>query len=486
MKTDLEILILNPPSPPYLDVSRDWAGGFGTARSVKQRTDYGHSGDTILYPFLPYAAGALSHENYSYNILDCQRLKLGKLKVLEKVKKQNPNVIFSLISLPSLSGDVKLLNEIKEALPDVFVVGVGTTCRFLNVNILTDSKVDAVLKNDYPYVWGLDDFLHAVESGHGLEKVPNISYSMDGKIMETTSAPNPDLAKLAPPRYDDIELDGYEKFDDLDGKRYSYIPIVGSKGCPFPCDYCPYPLGLGKKWTRRSPKSIVDEIAVLHARGVQGFLFRDQSFLMSKEHATQICREITDRQLDIAWFCEARVDQVSEELLNLMSRAGCKQIHYGVETGDPNLLGQGKPQTDLTTIMRAFRLTKRAGLWTTAHVILGWPDETYESLEKTAKVIEEITPDEVNWSTLTPYPGTQLRKIAEEENLILTNDWSEYTSHTVVMRTRHLSAQQLNVAKDRIIRDYYKKRVFKLLLQSGNRPRFVLNQIAKTIKGRFI
>jgi radical SAM superfamily enzyme YgiQ (UPF0313 family) len=138
-------------------------------------------------------------------------------------------------------------------------------------------------------------------------------------------------------------------------------------------------LGWGKKWTPRSPKDIVDEIEQLYARGVEGFLFREQSFPMNKKHAIKVCEEIIHRKLDIAWFCEARVDHVSKMLLELMKKAGCKQIHFGLETGDPELIKLGKPQTDLDTTRKAFRLTKETGLWATAHVILGWPDETLET-----------------------------------------------------------------------------------------------------------
>jgi anaerobic magnesium-protoporphyrin IX monomethyl ester cyclase len=486
LSREFEVLVLNPPSPPHLDVSRDWAGGFGTARPAKRRADFGHSGDTLLYPFLPYAAAVLSHEGCSYKILDCQRLRFNRLEMFEQVKRQSPDMVFSLTSLPSLEGDLRLMNMIKEALPDTFVVAVGTTCHFLYSNILKDSKIDAVSTEGYPYVSNLAYFLDAFQSRQDFKRVPNVSYVEEKKIVRTSQTPDCDLSTLLPPDYDDLELDGYEHFEDLDGNRYGFIPIIGSKGCPYPCDYCPYPLGLGRRWTYRSAKSIADEIEGLHSRGVKGFLFRDQSFVMSRRHATDICKEIIRRKLEIAWFCEARADQISVEILEIMKKAGCKQIHYGVETGDPDLIKQGKPHTDLDTIRKAFQLTKRAELFTTAHVILGWPYETIRSLEQTARFIEEINPDDVNWSMLTPYPGTPLRKIAEENNLILTDDWSRYTSYTVVMKTRYLSAEQLSRAKEKIIRDHSRRRLMKLLFQIGNRHRFVLNELKKTIKNYFM
>jgi radical SAM superfamily enzyme YgiQ (UPF0313 family) len=204
---------------------------------------------------------------------------------------------------------------------------------------------------------------------------------------------------------------------------------------------------------------------------------------MNIKHAIKVCEEIIHRKLDIAWFCEARVDHVSRDLLRIMKKAGCKQIHYGVETGDPELIKWGKPQTDLDAIRKAFRLTKEMDLYAMAHIILGWPDETLETLENTYKFVTEIAPHRVNWNVLTPYPGTKLYDMAKESNLILTHDWSNYTSHTVVMRTKWLNGSQLQKAATKIIRDYSKHRMMKLLLHAGKQPKLVANELKQTIKG---
>lgn len=484
--TRLNVMILNPPSPPYMNVGRGWAGGFGTAWSVRRRPDYGHSGKSTFHPFLAYASAVLSKKNYNYSILDCQRLKLNKLQVLQVVKKRNPDVIVSLIGLPSLKKDLELLDILKEALPNSVIVGVGTSCRFLHNDILSNSKIDVLLRNRYPYVSNLASLLKALKLKQDLERVPGLSYVSSGKIINTVEPPDTGLDKLLPSCYDALTLHGYETFEDLDGNEYSYIPILGSKGCPYPCIYCPYPLGFGKKVTHRSPKNIADEIEHLHTRGVKGFLFRDQSFPMDKKHAIDVCEEIIRRELDIAWFCESRVDQISKEILKLMKEAGCKRVNYGVETGDPELIKWAKPSTNFHTIRKTFRLTKKVGLWAGAHVILGWPDENLETLANTSKLVSELAPDSVNWNVLTPYPGTKLHQMAKESNLILTNDWSNYTSRTIVMRTKWLSARQLREAKNNIIRNYLRQRMKRLLSPPSKKPRFAIHELKEIIKGYLI
>jgi radical SAM superfamily enzyme YgiQ (UPF0313 family) len=467
-----------------MDVCRDYAGGFGVAWPTR-REDYGQSMEPCFHPFLPYASAVLSNEGYEYNLLDCQRMKLNKFQVLENVKKRNPDAIFSFIGLPSLKKDIELLNMIKDFLPNAFVIGVGTVCRVLQSDILLTSKIDVVLRNSYPYISNMIQLTKALSQEQDLKVVPGVSYVKGNNVIDTPESPDLGLDKLLPPNYDAIGLDGYQRFVDKSGNRHRYISILTGKGCPYSCAYCPYPLGFGKKWTHKSPNDIIDEIEYLYSRGIRAFGFRDQSFLMNRKHAMKVCEEILRRQLDIAWACEARVDQASKDLLELMKRSGCKRIHYGVETGDPTLIKDGKPGIGLETTRKALRLTKELDVWTNAHVILGWPDENLETLKRTYEFILEIDPDSVNWNMLTPYPGTTLYKMAKENNLILTYDWSKYTSHTVVMKTKWLDADQLRMATNKIIRDYSKRSMVKLLGYAKKKPLFTIKELTKTVKGHF-
>ena len=463
---DLKLMILNPPSPPHYDVCRDWAGGFGTASYCHKRDDYGQSDNPILQPCLPFASAVLLKAGYELKVLDCQRLKMKSPQVLKDVAKESPDIIFSLIGLPSLKKDVELLGDIKKTVPDIFIVGMGTTCKVIPGEVLHGGCLDAVLRDDYPYVSNLMEVVETFQRKRDLKCVPRVSYLKNGKVANTLDSPELDLNTVPPPSYDLLELDGYHTFMDLDGEKHKNVPILGSKGCPYGCIYCPYPVGFGKKWTRRLPKEIVDEIEYLRTvHGIRGFQFRDQSFTMNRRHALEVCREIIRRRLDVVWLCEARVDEVSRELLNKMREAGCIRVHFGVETGDPELIKTGKPGVDLETVRKAFRLTKEIGLWRSAHVIIGWPQESQETLRKTYKFVMNLDPDDANWNFLTPYPGTKLYEIALKNSWILTQDWSKYTTETVIMSTKNLDEIQLNAARRKFVRDFLKEKIKKMLLQ---------------------
>jgi len=462
---NLKIIILNLPSPPNQRLWRDTAGGFGTAIISQHKHKVNRES---LHPFLPYASALLSKSAYEFKVIDAQALKLDRSQVLAEVKKENADLVFSVISLPSFYQDLCILSEIKYLLQNVIVIGVGTICSVMPNEILYRSAIDMVLRNNYPYISYMLDLIQSLRQSRNLKNIGNLSFKKNGKIIHTPKKPEPPLDDLPFPEYDFIKLDRYETTSDITGKSFVYVPILESRGCPYNCIYCPYPLGFGREIMFRSLKVIVEEIKYLRDKfNIRAFLLRGQTFAYNKKRAMEICNEIIRNKLDVIWFCESRVDEVSKELLTNMKRAGCIRIHYGVETGDPELLKIAKPGVRLQATEKAFKMTKEVGIMTQAHIILGWPNENRQTLERTRKLILKLDPDEINLNFLTPYPGTPLYEIAQRNNLLLTADWTQYTSHTVVMRTKNLSANELYAYKSRIIRDFSKQKLQQLFIKDG-------------------
>lgn len=459
-----KILVLNLPSPPYQNVNRDWAGGFGTAYDCKKRSDYGHAGKITLHSFLPYVSSVLAGAEYEFVILDCQRLKLTSSQVLKNVKKERPDIIVSYIGLPSIYKDLELMNKIKETLPHAPIIGVGTVCRVMPDEVLLNSNIDAVLRNGFPYVSNLVELIQVFQKKADPRNVNGVSYLKSGRVVNIPELPSKNSNGFPSPYYDALDLDGYAEFIDAEGNQYPFVSIIGSKGCPFSCSYCPYRVGFGTKWVPKSTKEIVDEIEYLHRiRGIEGFLFRDQIFTYNKKHLVNLCDEIIRRKLDVAWHCEARADQVSEELLIKMKKAGCKRVHFGVETGDPDLLRAFKPGLSLDAIRKAFHLTKKLHLYRVAETILGFPGESWETLKRTCRFISGLDPDDVWWNVITPYPGTEFFERARRNSWILTYDWSKYTSHTVVIKTEKLSTMELQQAVENIDHEFHRRYVKKFV-----------------------
>jgi len=446
------MMILNLPSPPGMDVERDFAGSFGTA-SLVHRTHWGHSGDVVFPVFMPYLATAVTRQGWSVHVVDGQAQRLTADSVISAVMGQQPDFVVSLISLPSIYGDPDLLGRIKRTLPDSIMVAVGAVTKTLADEVLQNEAVDFLVVGEYPlYAQPIVELVRARQAG----ALPfGRVIASAAQESASTGAYGNSTGQGNGQSLDDLDFDVYRAFP-MDkyrcaylgtyGELVNYFPIMSSKGCPFPCAYCPYPVGFGKTISYKSPERLVGEMAFLHDKfGIRAFLFRDQVFTARYERVEEICERILARRLEVRWLLETRVDRVFDDLLVKMRRAGCNRIHYGVETGDADLLRQvGKPGVDKQAAIEAFRMTASLGIRTVAHVIVGLPGETRQTLANTYEFLGELDPDNTSWNFATPYPGTSLFDEANRKGLILTCDWTRYNTNEVVMRTEGLSGPELS------------------------------------------
>ena len=454
--TDAKLLVLNLPNPPGRKINRDYAGGFGTSVPLS-RIRRTQSGKPCLNLFLPYSAAVAEEAGCEYKILDAQALQMSSARILENVKKFDPNIVFSMISLPSIYEDKRLVNVIKEELPNALVVGCGSVCSVMPEEVLAGTKIDIVARDSFPYVNSLWLLINGIGKSADLRRLSGFSYIKDDEAHNVPSNPPEKEFVDYIPKYDVLPLKEYEHIDLGRGKDAA-IPILGSKGCPYSCSYCPYPIGFGRRTIFKLPKAAVDEIERVNLRGIKHFLFRNQSFTLNLEWARQVCNEIITRKLDVTWSCEARVDETSREILAEMHKAGCKKIHYGVETGDPTLIGIAKPAVRLQDTRNTFKAAGEAGMLRHAHIILGLPGENVKTMERTSKFLTSLDPDSITLNFATPYPGTELFEFAKRNDWIITQNWRYYSSFDVVMIPPSLRPEDLYRMARRIERNFLRQK----------------------------
>ena len=184
--------------------------------------------------------------------------------------------------------------------------------------------------------------------------------------------------------------------------------MISSRGCPFRCSFCDKSVG-GSRWRARTPKEVVDELSHMKTELGIGFVnFYDDNFTLHRSRVVEICNEILRRNLTIDWKCEGRVDGVDLELLQLMKKAGCKTVAYGVESGNAQSLALLRKDVSIEKSRKAFRDTKKAGLRSLAYMILGVPGESVDDVYASIRFCRELGADYVQFSSLTAMPGTDI------------------------------------------------------------------------------
>ncbi|MGB2897144.1 MAG: radical SAM protein, partial [Anaerolineales bacterium] len=227
---------------------------------------------------------------------------------------------------------------------------------------------------------------------------------------------------------------------------YPSTSIVPSRGCFGNCRFCqPTLRGLfGRKMRYRSPENVVDEILQLkHQYGIRGLFFADDEPTWNKEWMEAFSQEMIDRKVNIRWICPSRVDTVDLDMLQIMKRAGCIQVGFGVETGSQRVMNYYRKGTRVEQVVHAFELCRQVGIIARANIMIGAPEETAQDVQETIRLIKEIKPDLIAVSVTTPIVGTDLYHHAKLTGLLRKASLSDYDRFYIGTMKRTLSDDEI-------------------------------------------
>jgi len=245
----------------------------------------------------------------------------------------------------------------------------------------------------------------------------------DGKHFVTEVRPlMQDLDTLPIPKWE-IFKEEYDKKDR--------IMIYSSRGCFFHCIFCSTSHFWQNKWRPRSAKHVVDEIeAALKMFPGKAIDFCDDYFSGDNNRVLEICKEIKNRGLKFDWYCETRIDRLSEDLVRTMRDAGCLRMSFGIESGSQKMmdaLGKGYKVDD---VLKKAKMCHRLDVKTATLMITGTPGETRDDIEKTKEFFNNMKKDNPYFKNLLEevavlwvFPGTPLYERAKSEGFIDDDYW---------------------------------------------------------------
>ncbi len=401
--------------------------------------------DVKAVPMGLYSLGAVMRENrYDVEILDWHEINRTPEKVEEALVEKKPDVIGFSVLHGNRWGAIEIARTAKRLDPKVKTVFGGIGATFLWSHLLTHfSEVDYVVLGE-----GERTFLNLVrhfekEQDQGMVEIRGIAYRENGKILKT-GEPNPikDLDSLPIP-----------------AKYFIYPHVSSSRGCAWKCSFCGSPEFWGRKIRWRSAETFVEELELLFRKGVSFFYFSDDTFTMNPQRVIEICKRIVEKNLKIAWYAISRVDHVDEKMLCWMRRAGCIQISYGVESGSERIRkALGKP-VKTEQIKRAFALTTRYGILSRAYFIYGAPGETWETIQETIDLMEDIKPLSAIFYILDVFPGTKLYSDLKKRHGITEDVWLKEIEGIMYFETDPTMNDELILAFGKKLRTAFYDRV---------------------------
>lgn len=347
-----------------------------------------------------------------------------------------------------LSGDtsrypisMEIAKQIKKNFGYTIFTG-GPHVTFFEKETLNTGFVDFIIRGEGEYI--TLHLLDALQHHTPLENVRGITFKRNGKFIKTLQAPViEDLNSLPYPARDLLPMEKY-KVTLFYGRPIT--SILTSRGCPFNCYFCSSSQFSNLIWRRRSPKNIVDEIQyVIKKYDYHAFAFVDDNFTLNPKRVIEIAKEVVKRKLDIIWWAFSRVDELlgHEDMINWMAKSGCRMVFLGIESVSKEVLDEYNKGITANDSLKAVRLLKKYSIDTWGSFIIGAFDETREMIKNTVRFAKMLDPKNVQFSILTPFPGTRLYEDAERMGIIQHKNWRYYDGAHAVMRTKYLKPEEI-------------------------------------------
>jgi len=402
--------------------------------------------------FLAYTAAILLKQKASVRIIDALAEKMETDDFISLVKKLEPRLVIAEVSTPSLYNDLEILRKIKPAQVKIAVCGPEyniTAPGFLGKYPF----IDFVLYGEYEQT--ACELFDCLKNEMPLSGVKGLIYRQAGRVMVNPARPLvSDLDSLPWPLREELPMAKY--VDAPGGIPFPSVQMWASRGCPFKCNFCAWPqlLYYGNGYRAREPKRVVDEMEYLiKERRFKSVYFDDDTFNVKKESVLAICDEIINRRLRVPWAVMARADLMDEETLLRLKDAGLAAVKYGVESAHQEILDNAGKKMDLKYARKMIDFTKSIGIKTHLTFTFGLPGETQETIKKTIDYAIALNPHSLQYSIMTPLPGTRYYRQLSDAGCILSDNWADYDgAQKSVINTRELSAGQLEEAKNEAIR----------------------------------
>ncbi len=407
----MNILLINP----------SWQSGY-----------YAKVGFGFLPLGLGYISASLKNAGYKVEIIDMNIEKFDYV-----------HYDFSVWDLVGITADTVRFNDACDIAKFVKQKGVpvvlgGSHASAVPEQILINKLADFVILGE-----GEEAMVNLAKSIKNHERFPdihNLAYLDKNGIVKINSKKFiEDLDTLPFPDRTPLKMDKYKL--TFEGKPVA--AMITSRGCPFNCEFCSASQFMGMRWRKHSIERSIEEMSLIKKYGYQAVIFFDDNFTMDSRRVVNLSEEMIKNNFNFKWWAFSRTEEIlkHEDMVESMAASGCKMLFIGFESADDTILKEYKKKLTSSIAFDTAKILKKYKINLYAAFIIGSLNETKKTIRKSVRFAQKLNPKIVQFSILTPYPGTRLFETLK--NKIITNDWHLFDGTHLVFKHLNFSPREL-------------------------------------------
>lgn len=340
---------------------------------------------------LAYIATECEASGFNVGVLDAESLALSPEQTAKIINKVNPRWVGINMLTPTYYLARRILANLN---PDISIIVGGAHAKALPEKVLRDSlighRIKLVVLEDGEYI------VKGILANTNPQEMEGVAYlNADGEFVYK---PHDCNGKWIPKNLDSLNF-ADRKFllgDPFESQGKLETNMVGSRGCPFNCNFC-----AGSQKTllfgvrRRTPENIIKELKILRTQGINAVRFIDDLFLSDKNYIERFSKNMVESGLnnDFVWDATGRVNilsELDENLFKLMALSGCREIAIGIESASQRILNLMEKKITPEMVKTSIIKLARVGICTKGYFILGYPSETREEMKLTVNFMHEL------------------------------------------------------------------------------------------------
>lgn len=431
-------------------------------------------------------------ENITFSFVDCHLHDIDETALIQHLQELNPLLVGIQVFSIDYVRFSRILPLLKKALPNTTLVAGGPHVTALpELTLKSNPDLDFIVCGEGELALPmLLRWLLNQDPEFYLSDIPNLVYRENGKCIRNKTewidvnefgAPDWDL--LEPQHYPPIQHGTFHKSTKV-------VPILTSRGCPYPCTFCAGSLMTGKQIRRRDVKEVVNEIEFLQNKyGFEEFIIEDENFTFFKEHVIEFADEIERRgiQCYFSFPNGIRLDRLDEDLVQKLHSMGAYMVALGIESISTNTLKRMNKKWSRKQVMDKVNLLKRYKFIVQANFILGFRDDSLIDVQESIDFALELDIDQVYFGNYIPLPGTDdFDLLIDRREIILSNiNWDQYSSFygQYPYHPPKITAKELNIViKKATMRFYLRPRILFRFLKRMTHPVFLRSLIFRTFR----